>query len=222
MLWCGELHTFFERHNYSFIHSLYGSKFNGYMGVGVAFPRSGFDLEATDISRVADTKQWPAAPVARPQPLIAAVVAIFKAARWPVNAVGTHLGWLLQECVRGMGRLLGMGADTVKKFPSKPQECPWAVSQDRTNTMVSLRLRAKGGGGVRLGSPENKGIKAGEAKAFTVATYHMPCVFWDPRVMVKSTATLGFPYTFYFCSSQLPAHACTALTLVCVEASDFE
>lgn len=31
MPWCGELHTFFERHNYSFIHSLYGSKFNGYM-----------------------------------------------------------------------------------------------------------------------------------------------------------------------------------------------
>jgi 2',5'-phosphodiesterase len=59
--WAGPLYTFFCNENYVFIKSLYGTAFNGYMGVGLAFPRI-FKLEDCTITRVSDSKRWPDPP----------------------------------------------------------------------------------------------------------------------------------------------------------------
>lgn len=40
MDWAGELHTFFAAEGYQFVTALYGRYFNGYMGVGLAWPIS--------------------------------------------------------------------------------------------------------------------------------------------------------------------------------------
>ena len=48
---------------------------NHSQGVGVAYPRMKYDLEAVDISRVADAKNWP-----KPPPTPAAVGALITAA----------------------------------------------------------------------------------------------------------------------------------------------
>jgi 2',5'-phosphodiesterase len=58
-LWAGELHRFFLKNNYYFITALYGTKNNGYMGVGFAFPLSEYSLEELKIERIADLRQWP-------------------------------------------------------------------------------------------------------------------------------------------------------------------
>eukprot|EP01036_Dinobryon_divergens_P025797 gene25796-34382_t len=38
MKWAGTLHQYFASKGYYFIHALYGTKWNGYMGVGIAVP----------------------------------------------------------------------------------------------------------------------------------------------------------------------------------------
>lgn len=60
--WAGRLHTFFSKRNYHFITGLYGNKFNGYMGVGMAVPLKKFDITSVDITRIADTKRMPYKP----------------------------------------------------------------------------------------------------------------------------------------------------------------
>ena len=57
--WLGALHELFDRHNYHYTHTLYGGWYSGYMGVGLAFPRALYSLSTFEISRIADTKEWP-------------------------------------------------------------------------------------------------------------------------------------------------------------------
>lgn len=52
--WDSEFLNFFESHDYCYVSSLYGSDFNGYMGVAVAFPRDEFSLCDSEISRLSD------------------------------------------------------------------------------------------------------------------------------------------------------------------------
>lgn len=57
--WVGPLHVFCEKNGYHFVTSLYGSKFSGYMGVGIAFPADEYEAVDIDISRLSDTVNWP-------------------------------------------------------------------------------------------------------------------------------------------------------------------
>lgn len=57
--WAGRLHTYFASKRYHFITGLYGGKFNGYMGVGVAVPIDKYTLTDVNIKRIADTKVRP-------------------------------------------------------------------------------------------------------------------------------------------------------------------
>ena len=47
--WNSNLHTFFSQNKYILITGMYGKKFNGYMGVGIAVPYEKYDIVATDI-----------------------------------------------------------------------------------------------------------------------------------------------------------------------------
>ena len=49
--WAGSLHAHFANNGYHFVTGLYGKKFNGYMGVGIAFPTAGWNVLDVDISR---------------------------------------------------------------------------------------------------------------------------------------------------------------------------
>lgn len=60
--WAGELTPFFEKRGYTLVTGLYGSRFNGYMGVALAWPSSRFESEAVEMVRPADTKVWPELP----------------------------------------------------------------------------------------------------------------------------------------------------------------
>eukprot|EP00959_Pyramimonas_sp_CCMP1952_P250828 5242870-Pyramimonas_sp.AAC.1 len=45
MEWAGDLHAFFQQRGFHFLVSLYGAPFNGYMGVGIAFPITKYKAE---------------------------------------------------------------------------------------------------------------------------------------------------------------------------------
>ncbi len=59
----------------------------------------------------------------------------------------------------------------LRSLRPKPPQDDWAYSRNRQNTLVFARLRDARTGG-----------------AFCVATYHMPCAFWAPRVMTIHAA----------------------------------
>eukprot|EP00339_Tiarina_fusa_P026994 CAMPEP_0117001610 /NCGR_PEP_ID=MMETSP0472-20121206/3554_1 /TAXON_ID=693140 ORGANISM="Tiarina fusus, Strain LIS" /NCGR_SAMPLE_ID=MMETSP0472 /ASSEMBLY_ACC=CAM_ASM_000603 /LENGTH=341 /DNA_ID=CAMNT_0004701679 /DNA_START=103 /DNA_END=1129 /DNA_ORIENTATION=+ len=58
--WAGSLHTYFANRGYHLATGLYGNKFNGYMGVAIAWPVA----SNVDISRLSDKREggWPRGP----------------------------------------------------------------------------------------------------------------------------------------------------------------
>jgi mRNA deadenylase 3'-5' endonuclease subunit Ccr4 len=136
----GSLHSYFASKDYHFVTGLYGNKFNGYMGVGVAVPLTKYVIEGVDITRVADTKKM----VRKPQEH-----SIIKLARR-----------LLLNPLMDLLRALGLFRPAFKPFDD---------ALKRMNQMVTLKVRPKN-------SPSSS--------PFVVGTYHMPCMFQYPAVMM--------------------------------------
>jgi endonuclease/exonuclease/phosphatase family metal-dependent hydrolase len=172
--WEGELHAFFLSRGYAFICSGYGNAFNGYMGVGIAFPQRAFALDGCNIVRVSDTKEggWRAPGESRAERLAAAerVAAAAAAEGALVRLARPAAAWL-----SGLWAAAQAAALRALRPPTpEPAPDPWQYSEQRTNTCVQLRLRP------RTGSP---GPDDAPLPALSVATYHMPCAFRTPQVM---------------------------------------
>jgi 2',5'-phosphodiesterase len=173
MPWAGSLHSYFSQRGYYFVTGLYGSKFNGYMGVGLAVPTNRYTIEETDITRVADTKRYPRRPKSH------AVIEWLK--MWIWNPLSTRLfrpflGWLRMN----------------KLLPSPPED-PWSLSYSRFNQLVSMRLSVKPpatAAGAEAGGAASSSAAPVPAPtpSFVVSTYHMPCIFKIPSVMTIHSA----------------------------------
>lgn len=124
--WAGSFHTHFANRGYHLVTGLYGKKFNGYMGVGIAFKTSSFDVLDVDISRLSDNREggWPRKP------------------REPKrNAV-----------VRFAKDFYGFAATTTKSFlglvglyeaPRWPPQDAWSMAENRFNQLVTVKLQDK-------------------------------------------------------------------------------
>jgi len=62
--WATSLHVFFAERGYHMITGLYGSKFNGYMGIATAYPTGEFETCQIDLVRLSEKKRggWPRKP----------------------------------------------------------------------------------------------------------------------------------------------------------------
>jgi len=60
--WAGDFHKFFSDRGYYFVCRHYGSKFNDYMGVGIAVPTNEYEIVEMVNKRVADTMWMPRVP----------------------------------------------------------------------------------------------------------------------------------------------------------------
>eukprot|EP00933_Yihiella_yeosuensis_P049399 TRINITY_DN4626_c0_g1_i2.p1 TRINITY_DN4626_c0_g1~~TRINITY_DN4626_c0_g1_i2.p1 ORF type:complete len:582 (-),score=80.72 TRINITY_DN4626_c0_g1_i2:69-1814(-) len=167
--WTGHLHAWFQQRNYHFVTSLYGYQITGWMGVGIAFPSRKFELQSASIQRISEAKNW--APQQRTSP--------------PKEGGSGLLSTLLDFAgYFGSPNLLKNkvdGDDDEMQNQVQAKEDIWIYSRKRQNTMVAIKLRPKKGSG----------------KVFTVATYHMPCVYWLPEVMTIHTA-LAAQYAIRF------------------------
>ena len=119
--WAGAFHTFFANKGFHLVTGLYGKKFNGYMGVCLAWPTSTFEALDVDICRLADTREggWPR--------------------REQTNFVS--------DLVKGVSSFLD---NTMKQFGLKDnkEEPPdhWSLSEWRFNTLLTATLREKASG----------------------------------------------------------------------------
>lgn len=167
--WAANLHTFFAHRGYHLITGLYGRKFNGYMGVAIAVPLAKYDIDSVDITRIADTKRMPY----KPRPVYSFVGQIYK-------TIYHHLlKW----------------AEYFNFYT--PAIDVWDSALYRTNLMICTRLSLKNTHTpdtvLTTESPESTEesvVSAPPAKkqSFVVGTYHMPCMFKLPSVMVTHCA----------------------------------
>ena len=116
--WAGRLHTFFANKGFHLVTGLYGKKFNGYMGVCLAWPIAAFETVDVDICRLADTREeeWPK----RDETNFVSDI---------INGISSFLDGTLKQ----------MGWKGDKEEP--PDH--WKLSEGRFNVLVTATLRDK-------------------------------------------------------------------------------
>jgi hypothetical protein len=206
MAWLGPLDTWFAERGYKFLCSLYGNPKNDFMGVALAVPLAHYDVLETAVCCVGEAQQWgrepaelrpgdwicpacqatcfasrstcfkckepkPVEPSALGDQLKSAVLGAKALLLLVIAAVTLSSLWL--PAVKWVLAKLGLYKPPKKKSYSRPQKSIWKQSQEKYNRLVYFRLVPKG----VAGAPE-----------FGVATYHMPCVFWEPAIMVIHAA----------------------------------
>jgi len=114
--WAGEFHTWFSNRGYHLVTGLYGRKFNGYMGVAIAFPTDVFETIDVDISRLSDKRigGWPKEPEKSTL----------------VNTI-TTLKSIIMAPLKVMGLI------------QRPKEDHWSMSQRRHNILLTTTLNEK-------------------------------------------------------------------------------
>lgn len=124
--WAGSFHSHFANKGYHLVTGLYGKKFNGYMGVGIAFKTSSFDVLGVDISRLSDKREggWPRKPK---EPERNVVV------RKAIDTYG-----FATTTTKSFLRLLGL-----YNAPKWPPQDAWSMAENRFNQLVTVKLQDK-------------------------------------------------------------------------------
>lgn len=146
LAWAGPMHSFFARRGFHMITASYGSYFNGYMGVAIAFPTDVYDALDVSVERLSDLVPWPRAK--------------------RKSGFEKFVADVRDSIARTMSALAG-----ESERDRRNRRSPWVQSQEKRNMLVFARLRAKTNG-ARL----------------CVGTYHMPCSFWSPPIMLIHSA----------------------------------
>jgi len=165
-IWDGPLRVFFAKHNYSLMTSLYGSKYNNYMGIAIAYPLDTYELIDAHVERLSDCRPggWPRPPKeVKPVKSPDIVTTI-------VRSAFDILSTMLFNPAKAILAPRLSGSSSESKYP--PIE-PWDFSEKRYNTILFVRLRDK----------TNTDNSNSNAKPFCVANYHMPCTWYAPKVM---------------------------------------
>eukprot|EP00577_Skeletonema_sp_RCC1716_P007995 CAMPEP_0113401728 /NCGR_PEP_ID=MMETSP0013_2-20120614/16859_1 /TAXON_ID=2843 ORGANISM="Skeletonema costatum, Strain 1716" /NCGR_SAMPLE_ID=MMETSP0013_2 /ASSEMBLY_ACC=CAM_ASM_000158 /LENGTH=733 /DNA_ID=CAMNT_0000286979 /DNA_START=115 /DNA_END=2319 /DNA_ORIENTATION=- /assembly_acc=CAM_ASM_000158 len=169
-----ELHTFFAQRGYQFVTGLYGKSFNGYMGIGIAYPTEHFETVKVDICRLSDERigGWPREEIdeSAAQKKGPGFIELFS------NAINQFIRNQIRNRVIKQLPLGGQSIKFIKKLGSNLQEDkpidPWEMSENRFNVLVSVALRHR----------HNNGASSGDG-TFLISNYHMPCAFYAPPVM---------------------------------------
>jgi mRNA deadenylase 3'-5' endonuclease subunit Ccr4 len=114
-LWAGPLHAFFQQRHYHFVTALYGGSWNGYMGVGLAWPTEHYVATQVEIKRLVDSRHWPSS-------------------RTPNLLVRSSL-----KAANVLADLWHQGLHLVGIETEAPYD-PWAVAQERSNELIFARL----------------------------------------------------------------------------------
>lgn len=172
------LHTFFAQHGYTFITGLYGKKFNGYMGVGVAYPTEYFETVEVDICRLSDERVdgWPREEedVEDGVDTTAGGENGGKKKRGLVQ----HFRKVIKQLVRNkfVKQLTSPFSNNNNNNGDKEKTIdPWEMSENRFNVLVSVALRHR--------HNTNNNNNNESDGTFLISNYHMPCAFYAPPVM---------------------------------------
>jgi len=158
--WAGDFHKFFVNRGYHMVTGLYGKKFNGYMGVALAYPTNVYETVDVDICRLSDKRVegWPRAPLEEDSGLLQKANKLRKS----VSANISHY-------------LIGPAKKLLRGSADKKVIDHWKMSQNRFNILLSVGLRER--------CDPASDSQSDEKKTFWISNYHMPCAFFAPMVM---------------------------------------
>jgi len=124
--WAGSFHTHFANRGYHLVTGLYGKKFNGYMGVAIAFKTDSFNVLDVDVSRLADQREggWPRKPKEPQRNIVSRFAIDFY--RFGATTTKSFLG------------LLGL-----YNAPRWPPQDAWSMAGNRFNQLVTIQLQDK-------------------------------------------------------------------------------
>lgn len=162
-----ELHAFFANRGYQFVTGLYGRKFNGYMGVGIAYPTEHFETVKVDICRLSDERidGWPREEIDEEDAV----------ARKKGPGFIQQFSKVINEFIRNrVVKQLGFNQQQEERKPIDP----WEMSENRFNVLVSVALRHRHKGAASSSTTSSSGDGT-----FLISNYHMPCAFFAPPVM---------------------------------------
>lgn len=164
-LWAGSFHQYFSSRGYYFTTGLYGNKFNGYMGVGIAVPLSQYEINDIDITRISDTKRFPR--------------------KSELSFINKIINLWIKDPIKKILKMLNLWNESPD---------PWMLA-DKFNQMVCIRLTPKFS--ELLNESKNEAIMIDTSdkaetlkqplkqnKSFVIGTYHLPCMFKVPSVMM--------------------------------------
>lgn len=167
--WSTQLEPFFTARGYRFIPGLYGSYVTGNMGVAIAVPTSIYNIEDIDVACVAETK-----PKVLPVPE-------------PVEPKESVFQLLCNFFARS--------DSNSKQSTPKPIDAVTADLWDnilgRKNLMICLRLshlNNNNTNNINSSQHNNSNQSQQASHSFIVGTYHMPCAYQTPAVMIAHTA----------------------------------
>ncbi|KAL3806369.1 hypothetical protein ACHAXA_000212 [Cyclostephanos tholiformis] len=154
------LHTFFAQRGYHFVTGLYGKQFNGYMGVGLAYPLRDFATVNVDICRLSDERVggWP-----RENVDTEGESGEKTGLREAIQRLTAQFGSIAFQSIQAINNRI------VKRLGYKSSEKsidPWEMSENRHNVLLTVTLCHREGG-----------------FTFSISNYHMPCAFFAPAVM---------------------------------------
>jgi hypothetical protein len=135
------------------------------MGVAIAVPMNKYDIIDTDITTISFTKNMPRNQSSSGN-----------------NEVLYKLSSLIRSVLKSVNLL------------TSPPENPWNLALSRYNQMLMVRLKPKmaahGTTSIGTNNPTDSadGSISDGAGSFVVGTYHMPCMFQVPQVMVIHSA----------------------------------
>jgi len=156
--WAGKFHTFFVNRGYHVISGLYGKRFNGYMGIILAYSSNVYETLDVDISRLSDKRVggWPR-PVVEELEEVPEKDGLFQ----KVIQTGTQL---VRSFLWNPTRKLLLGSNSSNNEFRIID--PWDMSENRFNILLSVGLRERS-----------------RKREFWISNYHMPCAFYAPKVM---------------------------------------
>jgi hypothetical protein len=175
------LHTFFAQHDYTFITGLYGKKFNGYMGVGVAYPNEYFETVNVDICRLSDERVdgWP-----RVEEEVEGGADTAGGGKRKQGLV-QHFRKVINQLVRNkfVKQLTTPFSNNNNNNGDKEKTIdPWEMSENRFNVLVSVALRHRHNNNNNTTTNNNNNNESDDG-TFLISNYHMPCAFYAPPVM---------------------------------------
>jgi len=147
------LHAFFAKKGYHFVTGLYGKPFNGYMGVGLAYPIEHFETVNVDICRLRDERPggWPREKIDEQE-----------------DSSTKRFGQLIKRfTLKTIQAVVNGHLIQRLGYSSEKPVDPWHMSENRFNVLLTVALRSRAEG----------------SKTFSVSNYHMPCAFYAPAVM---------------------------------------
>jgi mRNA deadenylase 3'-5' endonuclease subunit Ccr4 len=117
--WTGPLHVWFANKGYHLVTGHYGKKFNGYMGIAIAYPTEAFETLDVDISRLSDKRigGWPV----KPKPTL-------------IESVLSNVKPFWSKPLEYLG------------LWKKPNEDHWSMSERRNNVLLTTTLKDKKSG----------------------------------------------------------------------------